>query len=421
MRVLVLGSGAKDHAMTWLFSQSKLISGLFAAQGNVGTAAIAENLGDVDPSSPESVYAACQKHDIHFVFVGTEAPLFTGVIDYLNSRGIATFGAPGNALKLEGDRYFARNFTARHNIPTPPYKLFSDEESLSAYLKRHEGEYFVLKRNAMAPSRIMVDSNNYETLMSFGRGMLQTDNLLVENHLDGLSVTITVFTDNAGYLMLPLCSDYTKSEEGGSGAATGGMGSICPVPLPKQVQQQIIDLIIEPTLYGMQVEQFAYKGVLTFSVILTANGPVLVDYHVRFNDPATQAIVPLIKSDIIEILDAMNEDRLKDFTLEVSHKSAIAVVVASDGYPDKPITGKEVSPLPNTIRNNLLKTMPMVFYGAVMEQNGKAVTTGGRNVTVVGIGQNIIEANKQAYQYIDTVTFEGAWYRNDIGNRFFED
>jgi phosphoribosylamine--glycine ligase len=187
------------------------------------------------------------------------------------------------------------------------------------------------------------------------------------------------------------------------------------------VQQQIIDLIIEPTLYGMQVEQFAYKGVLTFSVILTANGPVLVDYHVRFNDPATQAIVPLIKSDIIEILDAMNEDRLKDFTLEVSHKSAIAVVVASDGYPDKPITGKEVYPLPNTIRNNLLKTMPMVFYGAVMEQNGKAVTTGGRNVTVVGIGQNIIEANKQAYQYIDTVTFEGAWYRNDIGNRFFED
>jgi phosphoribosylamine--glycine ligase len=419
MRVLVLGSGAKDHAMTWLFSQSKLIDGLFIAQGNIGTSAIAENLSEVDPSSPESVYAACKKHNIQFVFVGTEAPLFTGVIDYLNERGIDTFGAPGNALKLEGDRYFARTFTARHNIPTPPYKLFSDEQSLANYLQRHEGENFVLKRNAMAPSRIMVDSNDYDTLMAFGKSILETDNLLVENHLDGLSVTITVFTDNNGYLMLPLCSDYTKSEEGGKGAATGGMGSICPVPLPNYVQQQIIDLIIEPTLYGMQVEQFAYKGVLTFSIILTDNGPILVDYHVRFNDPATQAIVPLIKSDIIEILNAMKQDKLREFQLCVSTKSAVAVVVASEGYPDSPVTGQVVEPLPNYIKNNQFKTMPMVFYGAVTKKEGKAVTTGGRNVTIVGIGQNIIQANKHAYQYIDSVKFVGAWYRTDIGNKFF--
>lgn len=420
MRVLVLGSGAKDHAMTWLFSQSKLIDGLFVAQGNIGTAAVATNLPDVDPSSPEAVYEACKKHEINFVFVGTEAPLFTGVIDYLNNRGIDTFGAPGNALKLEGDRYFARTFTSRHNIPTPPYRLFSDEESLSNYLRRHPGENFVLKRNAMAPSRIMVDSNDYDTLMAFGKSILQTDNLLVENHLDGLSVTITVFTDNNGYLMLPLCSDYTRSEEGGTGAATGGMGSICPVPLPNSVQKQIIDLIIEPTLYGMQVEQFAYKGVLTFSVILTESGPVLVDYHVRFNDPATQAIAPLVKSDIVEMLHAMKQDRLREFQLEVSTRSAVAVVVASKGYPDKPIIGKVVEPLPNIIRNNLLSTMPMVFYGAVMEKGGKAVTTGGRNVTIVGIGKNIIQANKQAYEYIHNVRFEGAWYRSDIGNKFFE-
>lgn len=420
MRVLVLGSGAKDHAMTWLFSQSKLIDGLFVAQGNVGTAAIAENLPEVDPSSPESVYQACCVHNIDFVFVGTEAPLFTGVIDYLNNRGIETFGAPGHALKLEGDRYFARTFTSRHNIPTPPYRLFSDEESLANYLKRHQGESFVLKRNAMAPSRIMVNSNDYNTLMAFGKGILQTDNLLLENHLEGLAVTITVFTDNNGYLMLPICSDYTKSEEGEAGAATGGMGSICPVPLPQSIRRRIIDLIIEPTLYGMRIEQFAYKGVLTFSVILTDDGPVLVDYHVRFNDPATQAIVPLIKSDIIEILHAMKRDTVKDFPLSVSTKSSVAVVVASRGYPDKPQTGQILEPLPNIIRNNLFNNKPMVFYGAVTEKDGKAVTTGGRNVTIVGIGPNIIQANKQAYEYIDTVKFKGAWYRNDIGNKFFE-
>ncbi len=420
MRILVLGSGAKDHAMAWMFSQSKLVDGLFVAQGNVGTASLAENLPEVDPSSPESVYAACLKHDINFVFIGTEAPLFTGVIDYLINRGIDTFGAPGNALKLEGDRYFARTFTARHNIPTPPYKLFSDEKSLSLYLKEHTGEKFVLKRNAMAPSRIMIDSSDYDALMSFGKGILQNDNLLLEKHFEGLPITITVFTDNNGYLMLPLCSEYTKSEEGNTGAPTGGMGSICPVPLPKHIQKQIIDLIIEPTLYGMQVEEFAYKGVLTFSVIIAEDGPVLVDYHVRFNDPATQVIVPLIKSDIIDMLNAMKNNTIKDFQLEVSHKSAVAVVVASQGYPDKPEIGHVVDPLPNIIRNNLLSTKPKVFYGAVMEKEGKTVTTGGRNVTIVGIGKNIIEANQQAYQYIDTINFKGAWYRHDIGNKFFE-
>ena len=420
MRVLVLGSGAKDHAITWLFSQSKLIDGLFVAQGNVGTAAIAKNLPDVDPSSPESVYQACIAHDINFVFIGTEAPLFTGVIDYLIERGIDTFGAPGHALKLEGDRYFARTFTARHNIPTSPYRLFTAEESLSNSLRRHPEESFVLKRNAMAPSRIMVDSNDYDTLMNFGRGILKSDNLLLENHLTGLALTLTVFTDKNGYLMLPICSDYTKSEEGGTGAATGGMGSICPVPLSQSINRQLMEQIIEPTLYGMQVEQFAYKGVLTFSVILTDDGPILVDYHVRFNDPATQAIVPLIKSDIVEILNAMKQDTVKDFPLSVNTNSAVAVVVASSGYPDKPQIGMVLEPIPNVIRNNTFGKKPMLFYGAVTERDGKAVTTGGRNVTVVGIGQNIIQANKQAYEYIDTIKFTGSWYRKDIGNKFFE-
>ena len=170
----------------------------------------------------------------------------------------------------------------------------------------------------------------------------------------------------------------------------------------------------------MRVEKFAYKGVLTFSVILADDGPILVDYHVRFNDPAIQAIAPLITSDIVDLLQAMKENTLNECTLEVSSKSAVAVVVASEGYPEHPVLGKTLKPLPRLLATNLLHTMPKVFYGAVMEKEGKAVTTGGRNVTVVGIGINIIEANKQAYNYIDNVQFEGSWYRKDIGNKFFE-
>lgn len=232
MRVLVLGSGAKDHAIAWWFSQSRLIDGLYVAPGNVGTKAIAVNLA-IDPSDPEQVYEACQTHGIDFVFVGTEAPLFTGVIDFLNERGgIDTFGAPNRALKLEGDRNFARMFSDRHNIPTSSHVLFDDEEKLSEYLKRHEGERFVVKSNAIAPSRVMVDSSDYSTLMDFSKSLLATGPIILEEHLNGLPITITLFLDNKGYLMLPTSSDYMKVEEGG--LPTGGMGSICPVPLQKK-------------------------------------------------------------------------------------------------------------------------------------------------------------------------------------------
>lgn len=283
MKVLVLGSGAKDHAITWWFSQSRLIEGLFIAPGNIGTQYIATNLA-IDPSDPEQVYDACKTHSIDYVFIGTENPLFTGVIDYLNERGIETFGAPSRALKLEGDRNFSRMFTDRHNIPTPTHVLFDDEKKLSDYLKSHSGKRFVVKSNTIAPSRVMVDSADYDTLLNFSKTILATGPIILEDHLEGLPITVTLLLDNNGYLALPTCSDYMKSESGG--LPTGGMGSICPVPLQQEVTDSLFETIIEPTLFGLKAERMAYKGVLTISVIITKDGPILVDYHVRFNDPA---------------------------------------------------------------------------------------------------------------------------------------
>jgi phosphoribosylamine--glycine ligase len=417
MRVLVLGSGAKDHAIAWWFSQSRLINGLFVAPGNVGTKSIAINLA-IDPSDPAQVYEACKEHDIDYVFVGTEAPLFTGVIDYLNERGIDTFGAPNRALKLEGDRNFSRMFTDRHNIPTPSHVLFDDEQKLSEYLKRHEGERFVVKSNAIAPSRVMVDSCDYDTLMNFAKGLLATGPIILEEHLNGLPITVTLFLDNKGYLALPTSSDYMKVEEGG--LPTGGMGSICPVPLQQEVRQALIETIVEPTLFGLKAERMAYKGVLTISVIITKQGPILVDYHVRFNDPAAQAFVPLIKTDIVDILDAMKHDTLSSLNLEVSTKSAVALVVASQGYPQKPIIGKTLQTMPASLILNAFEGAPRYFFGGVQEYDGKLITTGGRCVTVVGVGYNIMNANKNAYKGVKHIHFEGAWHRPDIGDRFFE-
>lgn len=417
MRILVLGSGAKDHAIAWWFSQSRLINGLFVAPGNVGTESIATNL-DIDPADAKQVYEACQQHSIDYVFIGTEAPLFTGVIDYLNERGIDTFGAPNRALKLEGDRNFSRMFTDRHNIPTPTHHMFEDEQKLSDYLKRHAGERFVVKSNTIAPSRVMVDSSDYDTLMAFAKTILTNSSIMLEEHLNGLPVTLTLFVDNTGYLMLPPSSDYMKVGEGG--LPTGGMGSICPVPLQETVSQSLIDTIIEPTLFGLKAERMAYKGVLTISAIITKKGPILVDYHVRFNDPAAQAFVPLIRTDIIDILNAMKNDTLSSLNLEVSSKSSVALVIASEGYPGNPVTGKELDPVPAAFLLNAFDGTPLYFFGRVNAKDGKLVTTGGRCVTVVGLGYNIMNANKNAYKGAKYINFPGSWYRSDIGDRFFE-
>ncbi len=421
MRVLVLGSGAKDHAIAYWFSKSCYLNALYCAPGNLGTSTFAVNLSDVDPANANQVYNACITHNIDFVFIGTEAPLFTGVIDYLNERGIATFGAPLRALKLEGDRNFARNFTNRHNIPTPGRNLFTTIDELEGYLKRHKNEPFVLKSNTITPSRIMLDSNDTEALIAYAKSLFLRGPVLLEEHCEGVPVTVSILLDNKGYLILPITSDYTRSSISDK-TPTGGMGSICPVPLSKNTLENIVTEIIEPTLYGMKVEQLSYKGVLTFSLIVKPDkSPVLVDYHIRFNDPATQAMVPLIKTDIISILNAMQENKVNTIKLETTDECTVAVVIASEGYPIAPQTGKEVENLPMLLEYNYCADLPFLFTGAVKQtENGKGVTTGGRCFTIVGKSENIILANKNAYSVAPLIKFDGAWYREDIGEKFFE-
>ncbi len=419
MRVLVLGSGAKDHAMAWWFAKSNYLSELFIAPGNVATRQFATNLDSIDPSDPVEVYEACKEHAVDFVFIGTEAPLFTGVIDYLNERGIATFGAPKAALKLEADRNFARAFTDRHNIPTPRRNLFEDIGSLGRFLSRHEGEHFVLKSNSMAPSRIMMDSNDSAALLDFASKLFMRGPVLLEEHVRGLHLTATVLVDNSGYLALPLTSDYMTSRED-DGLPTGGMGSVCPIAVSDGLMDTIRESIIEPTIYGLKVERLSYKGVLTIPIIVDQSGrPIVVDYHIRFNDPATQAMVPLIGNDIVELLAAMKEDRLADEELILNDGATVAVVIASEGYPMAPVKGREVGPVNPMLLYNTLSDLPHVFTGAVKGTGPDDMTTsGGRCFTVVGHGPTIAAANENAYRYVPLFRFQGAWYRQDIGNAF---
>ncbi len=420
MRVLMLGSGAKDHAILWWFSKSNLISGLFIAPGNLCTEDIATNLKGINPANPEEVYKACIDNKIDMVFIGTEAPLFTGVVEYLENKNIRVFGAPSKSIKLEGDRAFSRAFTQRHNIPTPRNSLFGDIDALELYLRKHQGETFIIKSNSVSPSRVMLISSDTKALVDYATLLLSKAPVLLEEYVPGISVTCTILMDKSGYLLLPITSDYNKVAKDNT-TPTGGMGAICPVPVIESIKDKIIESIINPTLYGMKVEQLSYKGILTFSLIINKElEPILVDYHIRLNDPATQAMVPIIKSDLVNILNAMDEDRVNEIDLETSDSCTVAVVLASKGYPMKIETGKKIKNLTNAFLMNI-SGKPMVFCGAInKDMDGTPVTTGGRNITVVGLGKNLKKAGESAYNLIKSKNLEGLWYREDIGEKYFE-
>ena len=419
MRILVLGSGAKDHALAWWLSRSAYISELYMAPGNPGTADIAINLPDTDNSDCEAVYRAVKEYSIDAVFIGTEAPLLAGVREYLAERGVLCFGATKEAQRLEDDKAYARAFTERNGIPTPESYLFSDLESLKKHMDKYEeGKRYTIKSNSMTPSRVVLSSAEKNAILAYARILFSRGPVLLEDYVPGIHVTAPLFLDKNGYLLLPLASEYTNVSHS-EGTPTGGMGAIAPIPLKPEHKKIIEDKIIIPTLNGMKKENILYKGVLTLSIILNTDGPVLVDYHVRLNDPATQAMVPIIKTDMLEILRAMEKDNVGSIDLQTTNECTVAVVLAAPGYPMQPETGREIKGIDYSYLMNI-NTKPLVFVGAVKKtSDGRYFTAGGRNITIVGRGDSLQDANEKAYALIQRRKLDALWYRDDIGNKFF--
>ena len=419
MRILVLGSGAKDHALAWWLSRSAYISELYMAPGNPGTADIAINLPDTDNSDCEAVYRAVKEYSIDAVFIGTEAPLLAGVREYLAERGVLCFGATKEAQRLEDDKAYARAFTERNGIPTPESYLFSDLESLKKHMDKYEeGKRYTIKSNSMTPSRVVLSSAEKNAILAYARILFSRGPVLLEDYVPGIHVTATLFLDKNGYLLLPLASEYTNVSHS-EGTPTGGMGAIAPIPLKPEHKKIIEDKIIIPTLNGMKKENILYKGVLTLSIILNTDGPVLVDYHVRLNDPATQAMVPIIKTDMLEILRAMEKDNVDSIDLQTTNECTVAVVLAAPGYPMQPETGREIKGIDYSYLMNI-NDKPLVFVGAVKKtSDGRYFTAGGRNITIVGRGDSLQDANEKAYALIQRRKLDALWYRDDIGNKFF--
>ncbi len=420
MKIMVLGSGAREHAIVWKFSKSKRITGLYAAPGNAGTAEIAENV-DVDPEDPAAVAAAAASLGIDLVFVGPEGPLVAGVADKLRDAGILVFGPGAKAARLEGSKAFARALMEKHGIPCARSGHFSkgQRNHLKKYLDdawRKGASRIVVKKSGLAAGKGVLEAADKARALAFGEEVLRDDDVVVEEFLSGWELSLFALCDEERYVLLPPCADHKKAGEGDTGGNTGGMGAICPVPpADRETMARIEREIVAPTFAAMRKEGLSYRGVLFFGIMVTESGPKLLEYNVRFGDPETQSLLPLLETDLVDVAEAVATGKVAGLKPDFSDSSAVGIVVAAPGYPDTYPKGIAVDAAgAASVRD------AVVFHAGTTKDGGGTLRTGGgRCFTAVGVANDLISANKAAYEAAKRVKFEGAWFRGDIGRKFY--
>ncbi len=413
MRVLILGAGAREHAIAWKFSKSRKISGLFVAPGNAGTAEVATNIPDLMQDDVDEIVERCRELRINLVFVGGETALAGGVIDRLEAEGIPSIGPPRKSAQLESSKAFSKDFMARHSIPTAEYTTFTYLPAFEEYLDGISGKV-VIKKSGLAGGKGVLESEERDELLAFGREVLESDSLVAEEFLTGYELSIFALTDGKGYLLLPACADYKKAGPGNSGPNTGGMGAVCPVPwILESDWERVVKEVVEPTFAGIAADGLGYRGVLYFGLMVTPDGPKVLEFNVRFGDPETQALLPLLRNDFVDLCQNMLKGTISDVTVQTTGDAAVGVVVAAKGYPTAQSAPATVTRLPEEGPHL------HIFHAGTTKGDGGLVAPTGRCFTVVGTGQDLLAARNLAYRNAAGVAFDGAWYRPDIGARIF--
>jgi len=416
MRVLVIGSGGREHAVACKFSRSHRLTGLYCLPGNPGTAEIAENVTDIDPNEPGPVVEKARELGIDLVFVGPEAPLAAGVSDQLAQSGFSVVGPSASAARLETSKAFANEFMQRNGLPCPKSHVFTDPDDLRTHITSRT-DRFVVKRSGLAGGKGVSDADDPEALLRFALEQIEHDQVVIEDYLSGNELSVFVAMDGRSYAILTECADYKKAGADGTGPNTGGMGSICPVPwLTPEQRRLVAESIVDPTIAALRNEGFAYRGFLYFGLMMTSEGPYVLEYNVRLGDPEAQVMIPLLDSDLVDLCDSILNDRLKDYHVQFSSDVAVGVVLASRNYPGPPDSDKPVELPPEHERP--AKTH-LFHAGTAIGDDGTLVTAGGRCFTAVGRGVDLLEARSRAYELAAQVRFDGGWYRPDIGAAIF--
>ena len=413
MKVLILGNGAREHALAWKFSTSRRLCGLSIAPGNAGTAALGTNHPQVDPLDSVAVVDLCRVQEIDLVFVGPETPLEAGVVDALQAAGIAAIGPDKHRAQLESSKVFSKDFMVRNGLPTAAAREFSDPQKYRDYVGTVTGK-IVVKKSGLAAGKGVLETEDRAEALAFGVEVLKTDKLLVEEFLTGFEVSVFVLSDGENFIVLPPTADFKKAQDGDRGPNTGGMGAICPVPtVDAALWKRILDETVAPTMTALNRDGLNYKGIIFIGLMITAEGPKILEYNTRFGDPETQVLLSLSDSDFGDLVQAMAEGTLADYRLELSSKVALGVVVAAPGYPGDYPKGLAVEPLPLPRAGSF-----QLFQASTTLAGTSVLTGGGRCFTAVGIADKFDDAQRRAYQGAALVQFPGAWYRKDIGDKF---
>ncbi len=416
IKVLVIGSGGREHALVWKLAQSPRVKEVYAAPGNAGTGKIARNL-EIDPTDIESLLAIVQANRIDLTVVGPEAPLAVGIVDRFQNHGLPIFGATKGAARIETSKIFARELMQRNGLPGAKGAGFSDFVRAHRYLQKQTPPV-VIKADGLAAGKGVVVASSTEEAQEVLSNFMEHkwlgaagERVIIEEHLSGREMSAFAFTDARTVAPLVTACDYKRACDDDQGPNTGGMGSYSPPHFSSpDLSKTIRESIMVPAVRALAEENSPYKGVLYGGLMITSSGPKVLEFNARFGDPETQVVLPRLKTDLLDIMLAVVEDRLDEVNIEWSEEACVGVVMASGGYPGRYKTGFPISGLDKVEKG------VMVFHAGTKfgETPGQVVTSGGRVLTVATTGKSIEEARQKVYRNVDLIHFEDCHYRRDI-------
>lgn len=421
MKVLLVGSGGREHALAWKIAHSSSVSQIFVAPGNAGTATESKCTNvDIQAEDLDSLLTFAKQEEIGLTVIGPEVPLVAGIVDQFEAAGLKCFGPSKGAAQLEGSKAYTKDFLSKYNIPTAAYGNFTQIDEAVAFIKTH-GAPIVVKADGLAAGKGVIIALTIEEAIAAVEDMLAGNafgdaghRVVVEEFLEGEEASFIVMVDGENILPMASSQDHKARDNGDKGPNTGGMGAYSPAPIVDQVMHdRIMETVIKPTVKGMQSEGFPFTGFLYAGVMINEDGiPKVLEFNVRFGDPETQPIMMRLKSDLVEAMLAAIDGNLDTIAASWDDRAALGVVMAAGGYPESYEKGMVISGLEKCNQDDC-----KVFHAGTGSNDGNIVTSGGRVLCVTALGETVTTAQKSAYAAVDTISWDNCYFRNDIGHR----
>ncbi len=423
MKVLVVGKGGREHALVWKLAQSPRVRHVFCAPGNAGTALDGSNVA-IDPNDTDALIRFAKKEQIALTVVGPEDPLARGIVDAFQKEGLRIFGPLREAAQLEASKVFAKNLMRHANVPTSDFRIFDHSEAAKTYIQSREYPVVVKADGLAAGKGVIVCSTTEEALKAIERIMVREEfgrnvgrQVVVEKRLEGAELSIQALISGRTILTLPSTQDHKAAFDGDQGPNTGGMGAYCPAPLASsEMLGEVESTILVPIVHALKRSRRPFRGVLYAGLMATNQGPRVLEFNCRFGDPELQPLLIRLRTDLVDVLEAVVEDRLEEFherPLEWDPRPAVTVVMASQGYPGNYARGKLITGLDQAARLPDVK----VFHAGTRKEGDWTYTDGGRVLSVTALGDTLADAKKRAYEAVERIKFQGAFYRTDIADK----